>query len=279
MRHRRVAFSCVALVVLGIAVVLGSPKRWNAIGSTAAASARPLVASSSSSHPLFNGARIDDFLLDQSAPGAITEVPDPTGSGQTVFKMTVADGDVYPITPTDNPRAELLSPRKVHPGHQYWWSAKFLLPGDFPSSVPGWVTVLEGPYGAPADGTPPWHIEINRNHIQWSRNRSYDWDVPWRMPLVRDRWVRVLVHFRFARHGFVAMWVDGHRVTFFGRKTYNPGREPSTRRLRMMTMDSSNDGGVNSIAILSYRKAGMFPSLTIYQGPTKLGPTRASVAE
>jgi len=150
----------------------------------AEASARQLSASSSQSGLIFNGARIGAFLLNQSAPGAVVEVPDPAGSGQTVFKMTVGDGDVYPITPTDDPRAELLSPPKVLPGHQYWWRAKFLLPANFPSSVPGWLTVLEGPYGHPSNGTPPWHLEINRNHIQWSRNRSYSWDVPWRMPLV-----------------------------------------------------------------------------------------------
>jgi hypothetical protein len=127
-------------------------------------------------------------------------------------------------------------------------------------------------------GTPPWHVEINHNHIQWGRNETYDWDVPWRMPLVRGRWVEILMHCRFARHGFVEMWVDHRPVTFFNGGTYNPSHHRPTRRLRMQTLDSSNDGGPNHAAILSYRKARMFDSVTIYQGPTAIGPTRGSVA-
>jgi hypothetical protein len=259
---RGVALSCCAVsVAIALAIVLGLPSQPGSSGPPA--------------RPIFVGARIGDFL-NQSAPGAVTEVPDPAGGGGRVFKLTVADSDVYPLTPTDNPRAELLSRPRVLPGHEYWWRAKFFLPRSFPASIPGWMTVLEGPYGAPSAGTPPWHIEINGGYIQWSRNRTYGWDVPWRERIVRGQWVKVLVHFRFATHGFVEMWIDGRRITFFrgGRS----GEAP-TQRLAMATLDASNDGGPNSVAILSYRKRGMFRSLTIYQGMTRLGPTRASVAE
>jgi hypothetical protein len=226
----------------------------------------------------FRGTSIASFPLNQSAPGAVTEVPDPAGGGESVFKMTVGDGDVYPLTPTDNPRAELLSPNMIHPGQEFWWRAKFLLPRGFPASVPDWMTVLQGPYGKPYYGTPVWHVEINHDHIQWGRNRTYDWDIPWQMPLVRGRWIEVLVHCRLATRGFVEMWVDGRRVTFFDGDTYNPSGHPPTRRLRMQTLDHSNDGAPNHVAILSYRKVGMFGSVTIYQGPTAVGPTRASVS-
>jgi hypothetical protein len=228
--------------------------------------------------PTFRGTSIGSFPLTQSAPGAITEVPDPAGSGEKVFKLTVSDRDVYPQTPTENPRAELLSPDLIHPGQEFWWSAKFLLPRDFPSSVSDWMTVLQGPYGRPYYRVPPWHIEVTHRRIQWSRNQTYDWDVPWRMPLVRGRWVEVLMHCRFGRHGFVEMWVDHRRVTFFAGDTYNPRGEAPTRRLRMRTMDGSNDAAPNHAAILSYRKVDMFGSVTIYQGQTAIGPTRASVA-
>src|ERR1700761_8961838 len=55
---------------------------------------------------LFEGNQINDYAMLQEAPGAITEVPDPAGSGESVFKMTVSNNDVAPITPTDNPRAQ-----------------------------------------------------------------------------------------------------------------------------------------------------------------------------
>jgi hypothetical protein len=226
---------------------------------------------------IFSGITIDDFDLEQAAPGAITEVPDPLDPNRTVLQMTVDDTDVYPITPTGDPRAQLLSPKIFESGDEFWWNSEFLLPSDFPSSVPGWVTLLEGPYGEPFDGTPPWHIEANGEHLQWSRNGTYGWDVPWQMPLVRGRWVHVLVHQRFAPDGWVEMWIDGEPIAFFGGNTYNPAHEGATTRLQMQTLDSSNEGGPNFAVIQSYRKKGMFDTLTIYQGPMRLGETRASV--
>jgi Polysaccharide lyase len=231
----------------------------------------------SSSTLLFRGRSISDFNLNQSAPGAITEVPDPAGSGQRVLKMTVQDSDVAPVTPTSDPRAQLLSPGIIEPGEEFWWSGSFYLPADFPSSVPGWLTVMEGPYGAPFDGTPPWHIEVNGSSLRWSRNDTYGWDVPWQMPLVRDSWVDVTVHERFAADGWVEMWVDGQRVTFFGPDSYNPNGEPATTRLQMATRDHSNDQGPNFTVIQSYRKAGMFNSVSLFQGPMSIGTTQAAV--
>ncbi|HEX4729767.1 MAG TPA: hypothetical protein VH299_00770, partial [Solirubrobacterales bacterium] len=77
---------------------------------------------------IFSGTKISDFALNQSAPGAITEVASPTGGGETALQMTVANSDVYPITPTDNPRAQLLSPNLFNPGDEFWWHSKFFLP-------------------------------------------------------------------------------------------------------------------------------------------------------
>jgi hypothetical protein len=234
-------------------------------------------ASESNSDLLFYGDNVSDFAMNQSAPGAVTEVADPAGSGQPALKMTVSNSDVAPVTPTSDPRAQLLSPSIIDNGDEFWWSGKFFLPADFPTSVPGWLTVMEGPYGAPFDGTPPWHIEVNGEHIQWTRNDTYDYDVPWQMPLVRDKWIDVVIHERFAADGWVEMWVDGQQVTFFGSDTYNPDDEAATTRLSMATRDHSNDEGPNFTVIQSYRKAGMFSSVSLFQGPMAIGRTRAAV--
>ena len=262
-------FRLVGLAVVAVGILLAT--------SGSAPATQEGSATASAAGFGFLGTQIADFPSNQSAPGAVTEVPDPAGSGETVLKMTVADDDVYPLTPTDNPRAALLTPTAIHPGEEFWWRSKFLLPRTFPASVPGWLVVLEGPYGPPFYGTPPWHIEVNRNHIQWSRNSTYGWDVPWRMPLVRGRWIHVLMHCRLSTHGFVEMWIDGRRVTFFAGATYDPGDVAPTGRLRMSTVDDSNDAGPNFVSLMSYRERGMFPSVTIYQGPTAVGPTPASV--
>lgn len=225
---------------------------------------------------LFSGSHISDFL-NQSAPGAVTEVPDPAGSGETVLQMTVRDTDVYPITPTENPRAQLVSPSIIDPGEEFWWHSKFFLPADFPSSVPGWLTVLEGPYGPPFGGAPPWHIEVSGSELHWQRNGTYNWDIPWQMPLVRNQWVDVLLHERFGTDGWVEMWINGQPVTFFQSGNYNPNHLAATQRLEMKTMDASNNGGPNSAYITNYRKAGMFETVTLFHGPLKLGTTRTAV--
>jgi Polysaccharide lyase len=228
---------------------------------------------------LFTGATISDFPMNQSAPGAVTEVPNPTNPAEKAIQMTVANTDVYPLTPTDNPRAQLLSPAIIEQGEEFWWHSKFYLPADFPTSVPGWLTVLEGPYGAPYDGTPPWHIEVNGTGIRWQRNSEYTNDIPWEMPLVRGQWVEILMHCKFAAEGFVEMWVDGQQVTFFKNSIYNPAHVAPTTRLNMKTRDQSNDGGPNFAVIQSYRQVNMFNSVTLLQGPMLLGKTRASVEE
>jgi hypothetical protein len=237
----------------------------------------PPVTSDPEAGLLFSALHLGDFWLVQSGPGAVSEVLDPAGSGQKVFKMVVEDDDVYPVTPTENPRAEMLSPSEIESGDEFWWSSKFFLPADFPASIPGWMNVMQGPYGYPWAGPPPWHIELNGTDIKWTRNSTYSWDVPWEMPMVRDQWVSVLVHERFASDGWIEMWINGQSVTFFGGGTYNPNDVAPTRRLPMQTMDSSNDQGPNSIYLQSYRQLGMFPSLTTYAGPLKIGASRTSV--
>lgn len=214
---------------------------------------------------LFDGSQISDFSLLQAAPGAISEVPDPLGSGEVDFQMTVGDGDVYPVTPTDNPRAQALSPAIVNPGDEIWLQTKFMLPGNFPS-VPGWMSLISI-FGPPFNGSSPWQIDIDDNELCWPRNATYDYDVPWRMPLVKERWVTVLLHERFATDGWVEMWIDGQQVDF----------AEGGQRIAMQTQDSSNGGGPNAAKIMQYREAGMFGSATVYFGPLKVGTTREAI--
>jgi hypothetical protein len=213
----------------------------------------------------------------QSAPGAVSEAPDPAGSGQSVFKLTVKDSDVFPITPTENPRAEMLSPSAIRAGQEFWFSSRFYLPSSFPASLSGWMNVMQGPYGYPWNGPPPWHVEVNGSNLRWTRNSTYGWDVPWQMPLTRGAWVSVMVHERFGEDGWIEMWINGQPITFFGGGTYNPNHVAPTQHLAMKTMDRSNNQGTNSVYLQSYRKAGILGSVTSYAGSLTIGKTRASV--
>ena len=235
----------------------------------------PTPTPSPSSELLFNGSKISDFSLLQEAPGAITEVPDPLGSGETVFKMTVNNKDVAPITPTDNPRAQALSPNMIKPGEEFWLQTKFMLPTDLPS-IPGWMSLI-AIYGAPFNGSGPWGVAITENEFRFQRNGTYDWDIPWRAPLIKGAWVSVLLHERFGSNGFVEMWIDGQQIKFFPKGNYNPLHEAETEHLSMQTMDSSNDEAPNAAKIMQYREAGMFETGSVYFGALKLGTSRGSV--
>jgi hypothetical protein len=239
-----------------------------------AALARPAApAATASSQPakppapaglLFDGEHVSDFSLLQAAPGAITEVPKPAGTGSAI-EMNVNNHDVAPITPTENPRAQALSPSIIEPGDEFWLSTSFYIPPEYPT-VNGWMSLVSI-YGPPFAGSSPWQIEVVGNELQWMRNGTYHWDVPWQTPLVKGSWITVLLHERFATDGWVEMWVNGQQVSFFNRET----------KLNMQTMDSSNGAGANSAKIMQYRKVGMFEQAAVYFGPLKIGTTRESV--
>jgi Polysaccharide lyase len=258
-------------------------QRRTGLGQARAVSPRrhhPAPAVTAKSAPgtlLFKAEHINEFWLNQSAPGAVTEVPNPTGGGESVLQMTVKNSDVYPVTPTDNPRAELISEPIFNEGSEFWASAKFFLPSSFPSSVPGWLTLLEGPFGEPFAGTPPWHLEVNGEGIRWQRNETYSWDIPWEMPLEREKWVEVMLHERYAHDGWIEMWINGQQVNFFAGSQYNPLNEPSTYRLSMETRDASTDEGPGAIHEMNYREAGMFATTTVLEGPLAIGTDRESV--
>jgi|SRR6187549_39964 len=235
----------------------------------------PRSSLSSSGDLLFDGSHLADFDMIQAAPDAMREVSDPLGSGTAAFEITVDESDVYPVTPTENPRAQALSPSFIDPGEEFWLRTKFMLPTSFPE-VDGWLC-LSQVYGPPFDGPSPWQLGIRGDELMWQRNGTYDYDIPWQMPLPKGRWVDVLVHQRFASDGWVEMWIDGQQVTFFQDSSYNPSDAGPTPRVEMATVDSSNDGGANHAKIMQYREAGLFDSATVYFGSLLVGTTRASV--
>jgi hypothetical protein len=264
----------VAIAGLAAALAIGassdSPEQQSKSASRAGLQAA-LVPAAVGSPPWLG--ELEDRL--QAAPGAIAVVPDPLGGEEPSFEFTVDEGDVYPITPTGNPRAQALTPAVIEDGDEIWLMTKFMLPRDFPS-VPGWMSLISI-YGPPYGGASPWQIDIKNDEFRWQRNGTYAYDLPWKMPLVRGRWIDVLLHQRFATDGWVEMWIDGQRIEFFAPDDYNPGGHPSTNRLAMATMDSSNGGGPNSAKIMQYRQLGMFDSATIYFGALRVGSTRAAV--
>jgi hypothetical protein len=229
---------------------------------------------------LFSGTRVGAFAANESAPGAVREVPDPRGSGGNVIALTVRNRDVAPLTPTDNPRAQLLSPPLIEPGDDFWLSTAFLVPRSFPR-VRSWLT-LTSVYGPPATGSGPWDLAIDavpggRDMLMLRRGGEYHEDIPWAVPVPRGRWTRATIHERFAKDGFIELWIDGRRVTFFARSPYNPLGVSPTTRLRMATQGATNGGGPNAAKIMQYRQRGQFAVGTIFFAGLLIGTSRASV--
>ena len=151
-------------------------------------------------------------------PRAITEVTDPIGSDSVLrFSVPGSDGPIYQ---PPNPIAELATKPMIRNGDKIWMSARFMLPSNYPSSGLKWNQLLQI-YGPPFAGSPPWEVKVgalsgpHRAYIGWQRDANHGWDTPWSMPLVRNRWIHVLLHERFAAHGWVEMSINGRRVTFF----------------------------------------------------------------
>jgi hypothetical protein len=217
----------------------------------------------------FRGTRVEDFAkADEGAPDRIVATSDPVDPSRTSIRFALSDRDVFPFTATDNPRAQLQTPSAIKPGSEFWMKDRIFLPRTFPSSVPGWMA-LTSVYGPPFAGPSPWNLKIEGGEILWRRNSTYAWDVPWRMPLVRGQWLTFVVHERFARAGWVEMWVDGRRVRFAG----------GSLRLHMRTRDRSNGQGLNHVQIGQYRAAGMFDDATVYHEGVVVAPTRASMED
>jgi len=199
----------------------------------------------------------------------IAIVDDPAGLARKAARFEVQDSDVGP---TDNPRAQIGSTLELAEGRDVWigWSTMF--PREFPESVPGWLT-FASTYGPPAEGPGPIAFGVRGNEIRWQRNETYDYDVPWRMPLVRGRWIDFVVHERLAHdsRGSVELWVNAGEGW---RRQLLSGR----RRLEMRTLDSSNGEGTNHHRLSNYRQRGMFEQVTLLHASHRLGTGFHAVA-
>jgi hypothetical protein len=250
----------------------------DAAGNVSSCSSSSIAYVNDAEHILFEGAHIADFAEPIAKPGAISEVPDPLGSGRPVLMFTVHDDDIIgKDTPEEpgNPRAQLPSPTFIESGDEFWLRSKLLIPASFPS-VPDWMTLVSV-FGAPFDGTSPWRFEVNDDEFIYQRNNTYGSDIPWAAPLIKGSWVEVMLHERFGKEGWLEFWFNGTKVKFFGPESWNPGEHPETEKLEMATMDSSNDESPNSVRIGQYRKRHMFEVGSIHYQFIKVGTTRESV--
>ena len=241
------------------------------LGSTGAAGAGPVTAQRSGL--LFNGSNKGAWADQSAVVSRIQEVRDPaTGVGK-VLRFVAYNSDVFPITPTQNPRAQLVTPLRVRPGGQFWESYEVYVPRSFPvaRTYHAWVALGSPAYGAPWAGSPSIELGINAGHFRFQRNGFADhpWQIAWQMPLVLGRWVRFTWHVLLSRQGFAQLYVDNSPVALAS------GGSRSTT-LAMPVIDQSNGIGPWFSQLSVYFQHNAFSKLTLYFKDFRIGTSEAA---
>lgn len=221
---------------------------------------------------LFDGSNVSAWPLNQScAPDRTQMVADPAGSGQQVMRFTVLNTDVAPCTPTDNPRAQLISPQDIYQqGHAYWVSYELYLPAGFPT-VTSWLGLGEPIYGYPWNGSPSVGFAVDNQAItndpagefRWQDNgfETPPWQVLWASPVVTGQWVRVTWHFQVATNGYCELYVNGALAA---------SEHP------FQVLDGANSQGPWFAALNVYYQHDQFPQATVFFRDFKIATTEAS---
>jgi hypothetical protein len=211
----------------------------------------------------FEDGTLDGWGTHESGP--IEIVDHPTREGNRAVRLTAQDGD------GGNVRTQLDGPVLFDEGDEAYvgWSTYF--PGDMPE-IPSdsWFVFFEF-HGPPHNGSPlPGAFAVadidGRQHLKLGRSEQYGYDVPWTMPMVKDRWVDFVYRVKFSKDeevGFVELWVDGVRQEFSNGST----------RLYQSTIMSDQDDGLYPIATNYYEAGTIDEPVTVYHDAIRVATT------
>ena len=223
----------------------------------------------------FNGTTKARWSDQSAAADRVQQLENALGLRGPVLRFTAYDGDVAPLTPTSNPRAQLVGPSTIRRGAEVWESWRMFLPASFPDVPPSdWLVLVTPAYGPPYGGPPPLILEVEGSRLTLRAN-VYAVTSPtpiWSAPFTRDRWTRYTLHFDFAEKGWVELYVDGRP------QWLRAARRPRVHRLDLSLVNPSNDGGANSARLSIYYQLGSFSQVTAYFADFRVGATRAAVS-
>jgi len=220
------------------------------------------------------------YRIDACGSNRVRVVKDPHGLDRNVLRLSVRGTDVYPCTPTRDPRAQASSPGLLREGGEYWIGWSILVPRRFPAAKgprDNWIS-LASVYGPPFRGSGVNGLSMSTTRgsskFYYRRSIEHRFDQPWSAPLVRGRWVSFVVHVRMSRsksRGFREQWINTgtgwQRSLLHGR-----------RRLRMRTMSSANAGGPNHSKLSLYYRRGSLGSASVYFAEHRVGTSFRAVA-
>lgn len=200
----------------------------------------------------------------QGAPDRITVRTDTPRQGSSYAKFVANNADVFPLTSTDNPRAQLVSSRMLFPGTERWiqWSTRF--PADFPT-VPAWGWILFFQYhGPPYTGSPAVGFGLDGGFMQIQRSQTYGYDVVWQAPRTSAAWMDFVLRVGFAQNetGFIELWLNGVMQSFTN----------GARRLYMTTVELDQNDGLEINPTL-YRMKDIADSATVDHDGVRFDPT------
>jgi hypothetical protein len=227
---------------------------------------------------LFNGSTLSPWVNQSAAPNRATVVKDPSGGRGTALKLTALNSDIAPLTPTSNPRAQLLSPNVVSANVPFWESYEVYLPSKFPLSrtyantpatYSNFVQLGSPFYGAPWAGPPSTGLYIINGRFRWESNiyAPSGSRILWQMPAPRRRWLRVTWHIVPAVRGFAELYIND-------RPVHVRYRGVSQNGVDIPVIDATNYQGPWVSQLSVYYRHNQFPRLTIYFRDFRIAASR-----
>jgi Polysaccharide lyase len=171
---------------------------------------------------LFNGVSTSGWFEQEAASNRIQSIADPDGASDSVLSFTADNADIAPLTPTDNPRAQMSTPTNIlKSGVPFWESYEVYFPTSFPISETngGWLALGSPFYGPPYNGTPSIEMLVDNGRYYWSTD-SYapaGSKVLWSQPVVTGVWTRFTWYVVPSAEGFVELYVNDKPIV----ETYN----------------------------------------------------------
>lgn len=221
---------------------------------------------------LFNGANKTGWQ-DQSATSTrVHRVWNPDNGPGTALKFTAYNADVFPLTPTVNPRAQLVTPLPVRPGGSFWESYEVFLPNNFPLAQTrnSWIALGSPAFGPPWTGTPSVALSIVNGDFRFQRDgyASQPWQIAWQTPVVLGQWIRFTWHVRLSQNGSVQLWMNNQPVELANGST-------TSTTLNMPVLDAGNAKGPWFSQLSVYFKHNSFHQVTVYFRSFRIATTEA----
>lgn len=188
----------------------------------------------------------------------------PPPQGNRAVRLLAYDSDVEPCTPTENPRAQIVSPEILEDEMEVWEGFSVAFPPDYPS-IEG--NVVQQDHGPPYSGSPPVAIRTKEEFIVLSVEGGEE--TIWSTPLETGRWYRFVLHKVLSPDddsGSVELWVNGVRQAFTdGSFTYE-------------TFTAEQDGtGPMSFYLTNYRGRGEAEAVSVFFDDARIGNSLAAV--